>query len=459
MCARLLAIAVASLWFPASAVTPWNLLINTNNVITVTDPPYNAKADGITDNALAISNAIVQASKGGITNGLSGGTVRIPAGSKAYLCGPVTMRSCVNLEVDGGAILRMLPLERYPGRTISPTSFVTGSGLHDVEISGPGAIDGQGAPWWPYANVTGARRPSMIRLSNCNRQMIQNITLSNSPMFHIAISGASARNTTVQNVIIRAPASTDPILPSHNTDACDVTGTNILVQNCDISVGDDNFTCGGNTSDVLITNNTYGYGHGVSIGSYTAPYVSNITVVNCTFNNTDQGIRIKSDRDRGGFVHNISYSNLSMTNVARPILIYCQYTNTTSAYRAVDNITPAIAASYPSNAVIRTTPIYRDILISNLTATVQPNRAAGLIWGLPEMPISNVVMAKVNITASKTFGIYCAKGIQFVDTQITTPAGITNLASYNAAIAFRNSEPATGEISPRGVAPIASAER
>ncbi len=43
--------------------------------------------------------------------------------------------------------------------------------------------------------------------------------------------------------------------------------------------------------------------------------VSNITVVNCTFNNTGLGIRIKSDRDRGGFVHDLNYLNLHMTNV------------------------------------------------------------------------------------------------------------------------------------------------
>ncbi len=80
-------------------------------------------------------------------------------------------------------------------------------------------------------------------------------------------------------------------------------------------MGDDDFTCGGGTSDVLITNCTYGYGHGVSIGSPTAGGVSNLTVINCTFNNTEAGIRIKSDRDRGGYLHNLTYLNLRMTNV------------------------------------------------------------------------------------------------------------------------------------------------
>ena len=63
----------------------------------------------------------------------------------------------------------------------------------------------------------------MIRLNSCKGELIQNVTLSNSPMFHISISGSSAANSTVQGVTILAPSSSaNP--PSHNTDACDVTG-------------------------------------------------------------------------------------------------------------------------------------------------------------------------------------------------------------------------------------------
>jgi len=85
------------------------------------------------------------------------------------------------------------------------------------------------------------------------------------------------------------PSSTDPVTPSHNTDACDVSGTKILIENCDISTGDDDYTCGGGTHDVLITNNTYGNGHGISIGSYTDGGVSNFLVINCSFTGTDNG--------------------------------------------------------------------------------------------------------------------------------------------------------------------------
>jgi polygalacturonase len=252
-------------------------------------------------------------------------------------------------------------------------------------------------------------------------------------MFHIAITGKSS-DVTIRGVTIRAPASTNPVCPSHNTDACDVKGRNILIQDCDVSVGDDNFTCGGNTSDVLITNCIYGYGHGVSIGSHTDGGVSNITVVNCTFNNTDCGIRIKSDRDRGGFVHNLSYLNLRMTNVGCPILIYASYMAKEGQFRNLNKLTPEIAASYPAAPIAKQTPIYRNLVFSNITATVQGNRRAGLIWGLPEMNATNVLLHNVNITADMPFGIFNAQNVRLENCKIITPDGVNKLSCTNADV-------------------------
>jgi polygalacturonase len=346
------------------------------------------------------------------------------------------MASQINLRVNPDAILRMLPLEKYPGGTRNPENFIGGSGLHDVAISGSGTIDGQGVPWWPFARDRNARRPRMIGLNSCDRVLIEGVHLTNSPMFHIAIGGRSS-NVTVRGVTIRANPSTDPVNPGHNTDACDVSGSHILVEDCDVSVGDDNFTCGGGTSDVLITNCTYGFGHGVSIGSHTAGGVSNITVVNCTFNNTEQGIRIKTDRDRGGFVHNLSYYNLHMTNVQFPILIYASYMATNRAFRALQNVTPAIAAKYPNAPIGPRTPFYRDITFSNITAIAAPGSRAGLIWGLPEAGVTNVVLDHVTITADKPFGVFDAQNVRLVDTQIVTPEGTNKLSVTNAQISIR----------------------
>ena len=425
---NLLVALAAGLMACSGAGTPWlqaapALPAVPDRVFTITD--FGGLGDGVATNTAAIQAAIQAAGAKG------GGTVVIPAG--VFLSGPLRLEDRIRLHLERGAILRMLPLEKYPGGTVNPDDFIGGKKLKDVAITGVGMIDGQGAAWWPYAKVKDAVRPRLIALSSCERVLIENVTLTNSPKFHIAVGGPST-DVSVRRVTVRANSSSDPVLPSHNTDACNVTARRALIQDCDISVGDDNFTCGGGTSDVLITNCTYGAGHGVSIGSYTRGGVSNFTVVNCTFNGTDHGIRIKSDRDRGGLLHNLRYLNLRMTNVEMPILVYGAYLATNREFRLLHKLTPPIAARYPAAPVTILTPMYRNIVFSNLTATAQAGRRAGLLWGLPEASITNVLLQQVRITADAPFGIYNARGVRFVDCEIRTPQGLNQLMVTNAQV-------------------------
>ncbi|HEY4150053.1 MAG TPA: glycosyl hydrolase family 28 protein [Chitinophagaceae bacterium] len=379
---------------------------------------FGAASDNQADNTAAIQKTINAAESAG------GGKVVIPAG--VYLCGPLQLGSSLDFQIDSGAMLKFLPIDRYPGGTTTGTDFISGSKLHDVAITGKGTIDGQGSPWWPYAKVQGAKRPRMIALKECERVLIENVTLTNSPMFHIAISGKSS-NVTVSGVIVRAPASDDPVNPSHNTDACDVAGSNILVKNCDISTGDDNFTCGGGTSNVHITGCKYGYGHGLSIGSYTRGGVENFLIENCTFTNTEAGIRIKSDRGRGGLVQNLTYRNLQMINVGIPILIYAAYMAPEREYRNLQKLTPEIAAGYPAASITDLTPVYRNIRFENITATTQKGKRAGLIWGLPEAPASGIVLKNVSITADNPFGVFFAENVRLENCIIKTDGGNNKL--------------------------------
>lgn len=388
---------------------------------------YGAVGDNVSDNTKFLQAAINAAGASG------GGKVIIPAGT--YLCGPFQFVNNLNLHIDSGAILRMLPIDKYPGGTNEGIAFITGVKLHDIAISGKGMIDGQGSPWWPLAKTTNAKRPRMIAFRDCERVLIEQVKMINSPMFHITVGGKSS-NVTVRNVIIRAPASTDPVNPSHNTDACDVSGSKILIEHCDISVGDDDFTCGGGTSDVLITGCTYGYGHGVSIGSPIRGGVSNITVENCTFTNTECGIRIKSDRDRGGIVQNLMYRNLRMINVDMPILIYASYNAKDSKYRNMQKITPDIATSYTSADVTELTPIYRNITFKDITATTTSGKRAGLIWGLPEAAVSNIRLENVSITADNPFGIFFAENVELVNCNIQTREGRNKLSLTNAKVSI-----------------------
>jgi polygalacturonase len=432
---------------PAGGAVPPLPIINANNLITITNAPYNATNNGTTDNAMAISNAIVAAAAGGYTNGGYGGIVRIPAPG-VFLSGPFPLKNNVNLQIDAGAILRMLPSNQYPGGMTNPPDYITGTSLTNLEISGSGAIDGQGAPWWPGYKTNS--RPMVVSFSKCSVVLLQNFTISNAPEQNISIKGNNAGNVTIQGISVLAPASDDPTNPSHNTDAIDFAETNGLIQNCYLDTGDDNIAFGsgaGLARDILVTNCTCGAGHGISIGSYTSSGVSNITVINCTFNGTDNGLRIKSDNDHGGLVQNISYYNIGMTNVNFPIQVYAYY----NWYGTPSGISPAIAASTNAATVTSTTPIYRNITFSNINATSVSGYPVGIIWARTEMPATNIVFNKVNVTGDQNFCLYNASGAQFIDSKINVSATSNTFALFNAQLIVTNRAFATNLITLDGL--------
>jgi hypothetical protein len=272
-----------------------------------------------------------------------------------------------------------------------------------------------------------------------NRVLVQNVTLQNPAKMHIVFKGSDG-NITIQGITINTPASP-------NTDGIDLVGTNCLVQNCFISDGDDNIALGSSTSTavssgIFITNCTFGIGHGVSIGSNTAGGVSNLTVINCTFSGTDYGIRMKSDDNtsggsgQGGVAQNLFYYNLGMTNLVHgAIVIYSYY----SEYGTPIGISPATAAGQTVGSLV--IPIWRNITISNVTATVASGGTAGIIWGRIEAPVTNITLSHVSITAPATFDVYNAHGVQFVDSQITLPSGNKTFTLYNADVTVTNSTP------------------
>ena len=133
-------------------------------------------------------------------------------------------------------------------------------------MSGAGTIDGQGADWWSNPPIPAASRPRLVRFNSSQTVEVTGLTTINSPSFFFALSG-SAANYTFNNLTITAPAD------SPNTDGIDVAGSNILITNCSISVGDDNIAVKAGSqfcSDITISHNTFGSGHGVSVGGGSA---------------------------------------------------------------------------------------------------------------------------------------------------------------------------------------------
>ena len=135
---------------------------------------------------------------------------------------------------------------------------------------------------------------------------------------------------------------------ARNTDGIDPSSsTNVTIVYCDIATGDDNVaikTGQSPAAHMTIAHNHFYSGHGMSIGSGTSGGVSGIRVADLTLDGTDNGIRIKSDRSRGGLVQDVSYENVCMRDVANPITVTSLYTTA------------------PGNRL----PVYRDILLKDV---------------------------------------------------------------------------------------------
>jgi hypothetical protein len=116
-----------------------------------------------------------------------------------------------------------------------------------------------------------------------------------------------------------------------------------------------------------------------------------------------------------------------MMNVNPAITLTCYYMNDSAgdagrSAGAGSNSTPAIASN---------TPVYRNIRISNLKATCP--QVAGIITGLPESMISNVVLENVQISAAKSFEIHNASGIQLKHVAVAVKEG-PPFATENAQV-------------------------
>ncbi|HEX4122441.1 MAG TPA: glycosyl hydrolase family 28 protein [Verrucomicrobiae bacterium] len=380
---------------------------------------YGAMGNAAKDNTTNIQNAISAA----VTAG--GGTVEIPAGT--FLSSSFTLYSNIRLQVDAGALLQMLPYGTYYGST---SEFIYCNNVHDLEISGGGTIDGQGTAWWTaYNSNNSLARPLLLQLYSCDRLFIHDVTFQNPP-YHTCGLRDNGGNITISNLTVNTPS------PSPNTDGLNFVGTNCIIENCHISDGDDNIALGstGPIQDLLITNCAFGNGHGVSIGSGISSGITNLTVINCSFNGTVNGIRMKCDQGDSEPVANLNYLNLAMTNVSLPIVIYTYYNVTGTP----DGITPAEVLA-PSNTapVTATTPRWSNITISNLFVSSAGGDIGGIIWGPTEMPISNFTLVCITNTAPKTFDIYNARGVKIINSQFNFASGNT-FTLCNADVTLSN---------------------
>ena len=417
---------------------------------------FGAVGDGITLNTEAFAKAIGQLSSQG------GGRLLVPAG--VWFTGPIELKSNINLHLEVGAVILFSGDDNL--YSIIKTSFegletrrcqspITANGCENIAITGRGVIDGNGQYWRPvkkgkmtasqwkevlerpggvavrndywvpsqgYAdaeknadmNVVKAStdaewnnykrflRPVMISLVSCKNVLLQGVIFQNSPAWNI--HPLMCENIIIDNVLVRNPAY------AQNGDALDLESCkNALIVNSKFDAGDDGICIksgkdkdgrqrGRPCENVVVDGCTVFAGHGgFVVGSEMSGGVRNILVENCQFLGTDVGLRFKSTRGRGGIVENIFIRDISMTDIKTDAITFNMYYGGKSvAEMLADGDNPDNTTKMP---VTEETPIFRNIDIQNIVCN-----GAGRAMefnGLPEMPIKGINLKNIVIKAKK----------------------------------------------------------
>jgi autotransporter-associated beta strand protein len=415
-------VAVASLLPALSALAYPTLPTIPAGTFTVPAATGNAATD--TSNITSTITAAVNA---------GGGTVVVPAGT--YLSNQFSLKSNINLHLDSGATIR---------NNVPTSSLITTSGtLHDVAITGSGIIDGR---------ATDTNGNNLVSLRHITNVLVQGVTIQNSSKFHLVVEEDT--NLTVDGINI----NDNYTISQHggylkNTDAIDYSGSHILIQNSNINSGDDDIVAKPqNTfcSDITITNNVIGAGHGISVGGQTNAGLDGLTVSHITFTGTDNGLRLKSgsaainSSGGGGVVKNVRFSDITMTDVQHPIIINSWYNggdhygpnelsgstlHNALLFDPTNPGDPTVQVDQNNNTELY--PFYDNISYSDITATGGTENVA-IIYGLnsipasPTDPLRNIDgISFDNVSLSGRYGadIYYASNLDLSGLTVTATNG------------------------------------
>jgi len=354
---------------------------------------FGAKGDGVTKDTIGLQKAIDACERQG------GGTVVLTAGT--YLSGPIVLKSNVTLQLDKGAtLLGSADHADYPAkiefREPGLQSLVSAANAANVAITGEGVIDGNGESWWEMARaVKGAGimgsdhpRPRLVVFDHCRHVRVEGVAIQNSPMWQLVPYYSD--DVVIRNIKVLAPAH------SPNTDAIDpFSSSHVVIDHVLADVGDDDIAIKSGainspgpddpSREITITDCTFLHGHGLSTGSEIAGGAQNIRAERIHFEGTDNGIRIKANRDRGNDVSHLVFRDIDMKDVKNAVIISEYYPKV---------LPPEGESAQP---VTRLTPHFHDIVLENVTATGGEN--AGAIVGLPESLVLGVVLRNVKIGA------------------------------------------------------------
>lgn len=202
----------------------------------------------------------------------------------------------------------------------APTkSIYEGRNYGEVFPDHEGALS-EAAPYYDFY------RPVMVSLKHCKRVLIEGVQLQNSPAW--CLHPYFCEDLTVKGVRINNPYY------AQNGDGIDIESCkNVEVCYSHFSTGDDGICIKsgkdrearqivGPSENIHIHHCYAGQSHGgFVIGSEMSRGVKNVLVEDCTFIDSDVGIRMKSTIGRGGVVEDIYIKNINMINIQQEAVI------------------------------------------------------------------------------------------------------------------------------------------
>jgi polygalacturonase len=427
--------------------------------VSITD--FGAKSGGQELCTKAFAEAIDAVAK------MGGGRVVIPHGT--WLTGPITLKSNIELYSEIGALVifskdkNLYPLveTNFEGfNTFRCMSPVNGRDLENIAITGHGIFDGSGEAWravkkekltdaqWKKLVASGGivgqngrtwypsqqfidgekladmnvprslktraefekirdfLRPVMVSLISCKKVLFDGPTFQNSPAW--CIHPLMCEDFTFRNMTIRNPWF------SQNGDGIDIESCkNSVIHDSTFDVGDDGICIKSGkdkegrdrkmpNENLIVKNCIVFHGHGgVTVGSEMSGGVKNLHVSNCTFIGTDVGLRFKSNRGRGGVVGNVFISNIEMMNIPTQAISFNLFYSGRSASEDLD--AGENGQSLKLLPVTEETPQFKNISIKNVNCK---GAMLGIqLQGLPEMNLENVELENIAMEADQ--GMVC----------------------------------------------------
>ena len=281
-----------------------------------------AKGDGMTDDAVAIQEAIDRCSADG------GGVVLFPR-NHVFLSGPVELKSNVELHLEATAMLKANPDESI--YKLSAFGENRGEGMlwlwakdaKNISITGKGTIHGNGIAFMgaeledsyelkPLADQTFDPRPHVLTLTNVQNLTIRDVTIREGAYWTVHLIGCDEAVIDGINLLNN--------LKIRNGDGIDLDHSkNVRIANCHITSGDDciclknrrEFEQYGSCHDIVVTNCVMSSRScAIKIGSENMDSIYNVVFDNCIITGSNRGLGIQN-RDEGT-VTDVVFSNIQL---------------------------------------------------------------------------------------------------------------------------------------------------